>query len=536
MKKNVFTLSFLLLVSFVFSQNIASVSFEAQEKENYSIINTNGPIGTNGYNYTVENPGDVNSKYTELGSGFFKEKFIMISSKKIGGLAKKDQNTNEGFKNVYCLELFNDGRLEDPNLFSRFVNTEGSEGQISFSPDENTMYFTRAKIENSLIYEIYKMTLGDESLGTWINEEKLSINLEGYSIENPHVSRKGDELYFSSNRPNGRGGYDLYVAPINEDGTLGEPKNLGNKINTAADDKFPSLSVDGKDLYFSSKGHKTLGGYDVFKSKITKNGYTTPINLGTTLNTTNDEVAYFMASKTKGYISTNKSSGKGSYDVYKFFVDVIYQNIEGMVVQAESKEPLDNVVLTLLDENGNELESVTTNKDASYTFMLEPQAQYTIVATKDGFEDATKTFIATNNNVNETTITKNIELVSNKPITVETTKVISVENIYFDFAKWDVRETSFITLDKVITILNENPELKIKIDAHTDNRSSDQFNYNLSEKRAAAAKAYLIKNGINPERLLSTAYGETNPFIDCKNKCNEDEHQSNRRVEFVILD
>ena len=191
-------------------------------------------IGANGFQFQLENAG-INSKFSEFGSGFFLNKLIMVSSKKIGALAKIDPNTNEAYKDLFCLDIKEDGDLSSPLLFSRILNTNDSEDQLTFSPDEKTVYFTRSDKDNSLQYKLYKADLQEDSHGNWINHKQLLTNYDNVSIENPHVDPKGEKLYFSSNMSDSYGGYDLYVASINENGTLGKPQNLGPNVNTPSE-------------------------------------------------------------------------------------------------------------------------------------------------------------------------------------------------------------------------------------------------------------------------------------------------------------
>ena len=228
---------FALLIQTVYAQDNFTASVEEELKTTTSIKS----VGANGFNFSTLDAG-VNTKYSEFGSGFFMDKFIMVSSKKLGGLGKIDPQTGEGFKNLFCLDIKKDGSLKKPLLFSRIINTLGSEDQISFSPDEQTMYFTRATKENTSIYKLYRTVLEKDSNGNWIDQTLTSVNVEGFSVENPFVNKEGTKLYFSSNKPGGFGGYDLYVATIEDDGSLSNPINLGAEINTIYDDKYPSLN------------------------------------------------------------------------------------------------------------------------------------------------------------------------------------------------------------------------------------------------------------------------------------------------------
>ncbi|RKE91893.1 PD40 domain-containing protein [Ichthyenterobacterium magnum] len=371
---------------------VLSVSNNKTNSTNNSSTNTD-QLNESGLKFYVHN-SDVNTKYTELASTVFRNKLILVSSKKIGGLGSGiDKNTNEPFTELFCLDLNSYGTVSNPLLFSRIINTKGNEGQIAFSPDERTMYFTRSSRDNSKNYQLYKTVLEKDSNGKWINEQELYISSANYSIENPHITADGKQLYFSSNMPGSYGGYDLYVSDINEDGLLGEPKNLGEMINTSLDDKFPHLSKDGKKLFFSSKGHNTIGGFDVFVSNIVFNTYKSPRNLGTGVNSSDDEVAFLFINEDKGFFSSNKNNAQGSFDLYRFKANTIYQNIEGIIVN-DVDQPISNATILLLDEEGNEIERQTTGIDAYYNFKIKAFENYSLKILKSGFENSEFVFSA----------------------------------------------------------------------------------------------------------------------------------------------
>lgn len=500
-------------------------------KASYSLeVNS---IDENGYDYDVFETS-INTKYSEIVSGLFKDKLIMVSSKKIGGLGNGiDKNTNQPFTDLYCLDIVEDGELNRPLLFSRILNTKDNEGQITFTEDEKTMYFTRSTRANSANYQLYKATLKENSIGNWENIEILDVSSANYSVENPFV--KGNKLYFSSNMPGTNGGFDLYVANIKEDGTLGTPINLGDNVNTSKDEKYPFVSQDNKHLYFSSNGHRTVGGFDIFTSRIVNSNFKTPRNLGTTVNTQYDEIAFYLTSEYQGYLSSNKIEGKGSYDIYKFDKGDVTQILQGIAVDKNTQIPLPNTLVILTDEEGREIGRQFTDENAQYNFPVTPFDAYSITASKDGFVDGSFEFEAdTGSNY---TYNKNLELDPTKATIVEVDDrlMISIENIYFDFNKWNIKQESTISLNKVVEVLNANPDMKIEINAHTDNVGKKNYNQTLSEKRAASAMQYIISKGVDFNRLVSHGYGETQPLVDCGKNCTKAEDQTNRRIEFVII-
>ncbi len=476
----------------------------------------------------------INTKYSEIGSGLFKNKLMLVSSKKIGAIGTGvDPTTNQPFTDLFCVDVKDSGQLKRPLLFSRILNTKDNEGQVAFSEDENTIYFTRSTRENPENYQLYKAVLQENSAGNWVDIKKLNISSDFHSVENPFL--KDNKLYFASNKLGGFGGFDLYVAEIKEDGTLSEPKNLGDQVNTDKDDKYPFVTKENKYLYFSSKGHQTVGGFDVFASRIINNDYKAPNNLGSEFNSKDNEIAFFLTKDNEGYVSSNKDSGKGDFDIYRFYKEDIKQLIQGVVVDAETQIPLPNSEVILVDEEGREIGRQITNDKAEYNFPVVPFDLYTITTVKDGFEENTVDFIAEKGS--RYTYTYNLELNPTKAtiIEVEDKLIIDIENIYFDFDKWTIKNESTISLGKVVDILKGNPNMNIEINAHTDSKGNNNYNLNLSEKRAASAMQYLINKGIDANRLVSHGFGETQPLIDCDKYCTKAEDQINRRIEFVIV-
>jgi outer membrane protein OmpA-like peptidoglycan-associated protein len=540
MKTNKILFGLSLISSIALGQgptNLAKVNSlsEVENLPKVRMSSTPKPIGDNGYNFEILDAG-VNSKYSEFCSGFFRNKVIMVSSKKLGPLAKIDPKTGEGYQDLYCLDVDKNGRLSRPLLFSRALNSKYNEGQLSFSLDQKTVYFTRSTENISNRYKLYKAILDENSKEKWINEELLSINSEYVSIENPYINAIGDKLYFSANNmPDSYGGFDLYVCDILPDGNLSEPVNLGANINTPKDEKYPSLSKDSKYLYFSSKGHLNYGGYDVFESKILKAGYSNPRNMGNTINTIFDEVAFILAARNKGYVTSNRRNGKGGYDLYTAINDEVEQTLKGKVFDKKSQTTLPNSVVVLKDEEGNEVSRYVTGSDAAYSFNVKPYDKYNISISMKGFNDLKMDFLA--NRGSNTTYFKNLELLSieSNNDDVERELRLLADNIFFDSNKSNIKKELHRILNKIIYILNEHPEMRLAIDAHTDNVGNDLFNLNLSNDRAASVLNYLVNNGISKNRLQSKGYGETKPVIDCKNNCSEEDLQTNRRVELVII-
>lgn len=347
-------------------------------------IKTND-LNKSGYSFQV-NISKVNSKFSEIASTVFRDKLVIVSSKKIGGLGSGvSPITNEPYTDLFCLDVEQDGSFSQPLLFSRILNTKGNEGQVAFSPDEHRIYYTRSERKNILNYKLYSAELKKDSHGKWINEMELSISSDDYSIENPHVTSDGKILYFSSNMEGGYGGFDLYKATINEDGSIGKPENLGGRINTSKDDKYPYTSEDNKEIYFSSKGHNSIGGYDIFISNINKK-YSEPRNLGYDINSDKDDIAFIIINGNQGVFSSNKGNTNNSFNMYRFQSEIMYYELEGIVINQEDKI-LPNATVVLFNSDGQEIGRQITNEDASYNFKIKPYQDYQLKVIKKGFED-----------------------------------------------------------------------------------------------------------------------------------------------------
>jgi len=519
MKNSVFAIILVLLSNVIFSQD----SFFKNED---SEVSTSVTIDESKDLYSVTLTG-INTKLSDVGSTFFKDKYIMYSSRKTGAIgAGKDENTNNPYNALYCLNMDKTGNLSRPYFFAYSIDSKGNEGGLAFTADEKTVYYTKSAEGNTANYQLYRSSF-DAKKYTWTNEVAVDFNSVSYSIENPSISSDGKKIYFSSNMPGGFGGYDVYEAEINAEGLPVNPKNLGSTINTSNDEKFPYASPSSKEIYFSSNGHSGYGGQDIFVSKIKRTRFTTPLNLGKTINSSADEVSFILATKTRGYVTSNRAGSVGSYDIYRFELQKNVSTLKGGVSEKQSKIVLPNTQITLVDEDGQEIATQVSNNNGGYNFEVEPLESYSIVAKKDGYLDFELPIITANGNS-----ISNIELDQKKAEIVENTIVI--ENIYFDFNKASIRTESTLSLNKILEVLNANPEMKIAINAHTDSRGSDKYNMILSEKRAQEAKQYLIKKGINQDRLEAKGYGETKPLSNCKANCTEAQFDADRRVEFII--
>lgn len=520
MKKTTFSIVLLFLFNVINAQDsfLPDTTIEINKTKSISELKDIYNVGTT----------DVNTKQSEIGSTFFMNKYIMYSSRRTGAIgAGKDSETNLPYNSLYCMSIDKNGNLSKPYFFASVLDSKGNEGGLTFSPNEKIVYYTKSDEKNQKNFQLYKRIFDEECRCTWIQESAVNFNSSDYSIENPRVSPDGKKLYFASNMPGGFGGFDLYVADIDENNMPVNPKNLGNTINTSGDEKFPYVSNE-KELYFSSTGHEGYGNFDVFVSRIKKNSYSSPLNLGKTINSNANDIAFILASKNKGYITSDKATGLGSYDIYMFDLQKNIIKIEGKTIEEKSKIALPNTTITLVDDEGQEISSQKSSPEGNYSFEVTPIENYSIVTKKEGYLDSSKPFSTDNNNSILT-----IEMQQKKAEVTET--AIVIENIYFEYNKATLKLESTLSLNKIVEVLASNPDMKIAVNAHTDTRGGDKYNMILSEKRANEAKKYLIKKGINSSRLIAKGFGKTQPLSNCGNNCSEIEFDADRRIEFVIL-
>jgi outer membrane protein OmpA-like peptidoglycan-associated protein len=519
MKLNkIFTL-FLLLI------NLLSYGQEPKRSEDSEAVINAINKNTKGITFITSDTG-INSELNEIGTTFFKNKYIILSNKKRRHAdVTVNPITNTPNNNLYCVDVKEDGNLSFPLLFSQALDSENDEGSIGFSSDQRTIFFTQENPNNKQIFTLHKATLNEKDAKKWTNITNLNIVPEGYSAETPSVSADGKKIFIATNIPGGFGGFDIYEAIINDDGTVGTLVNLGPNVNTAEDEKYPYISTDNKYLYFSSKGHTNLGGYDVFKSAYVNNTFLTAMNLGTDLNSRRDDIAFVLTSPSKGYISTDKKQS-GNFDILKFEIkkqDNLQSNYT--IVEEVSKTALPNATVIVRDEFGTKLIETLSDNNGKIKLNLEPLTFYNIEVIKDGYETK-KQNIATGD------IDKNIALTQKKAVVTD--DAIVIENIYFDFNKSSVKKESELSLNKIIEVLKNNSNMSITINAHTDNKGSESYNQTLSESRAKAAYQYLLKKGVPATQLAYKGFGESELLEKCE-KCTAKQDQTNRRVEFKIV-
>lgn len=474
----------------------------------------------------------MNSQYSDFGTFENNGTIYFVSARGDANTKTKIYDwTGEPFLDVYTTTM--GGSSVSP--VKGDINTVRHEGPLTISSDGNTMYFTRNNYidnrngkkdkEGVNHLKIYKATKdGDD----WENIEELPFTNDKYSVGHPSLSKDGKTLYFASDAPGGQGGSDIYKVTI-EDGTYSEPENLGPLVNTPGNEVFPFISENG-DLYFSSDGHKGYGLLDVFV--VTKKAPNKVQNLGQPVNSSLDDFAFTQTSgdNTKGYISSNREGGQGNDDIYELNI-LAPLVLKGQVTDSINGKPIANATIRLMDENDTQIAFLETDEEGNYETEVARDRTYPLEAKHIKYHSK-NVEVNTSNADEKTEIVYDIEL---SPVR-DVEYLAEINKIYFDFDKSNIRPDAAKELDKLVDLMtNEYPDLVIEIGSHTDKRGSIEYNRRLAERRAQSTFDYLVKHGIEPERIVKyQGYGEEKPDVDC-DRCNEQEHQLNRRSVFKVV-
>ncbi|MFA6925201.1 MAG: OmpA family protein [Bacteroidales bacterium] len=501
----------------------------------------------------IKNP--INIKIEDMGASvntMFPEYSPVIShdQKTLIYTSRRERSTG-GLKDVegkYYEDIFiskkdTSGKWKKAQSIGSAINTPSHEASISLSKDGKQLFIYKGEINNGDIY------VSKARGSTWATPIDLGTTVNTkYHETHASLSPDGKILYFVSDKPGGYGGKDIYASELNLDGKWGEAINLGPEINTKYDEDSPFILDDGVTLYFSSTGHESMGGYDIFRSKLLPDGYwTTPENIGFPINTTDNDVFYDPADDgIHAYYSSSKNEGFGEQDIY--MITILKQKeknilLIGTVNDALSFKPLDaNIEIT--DNNKKAvIANFKADKKGMFSITLPKEINYTITATYPDYNNYTEIFDIGKDTV--TTIIKNISL--QKPmIAVESKTAIKafktedyeigekiiLKNVFFDFDKATLRQESVTELQNLVNLLNQLPTFVIEISGHTDNVGLAEYNKTLSKKRAEAVVDFLAEKGISKSRLTYKGYGSEQPIAT---NSTAEGRQQNRRTEFKIL-
>ncbi len=498
--------------------------------------------------YKVKNLEAINTPFTEYNPVYSNNELYFTSSR---SNARIYEATGTPFTDIYKAETsganVNASTITPlPDLINE---TNINEGCITFTPDGKTMIFAKGNTGKRKGTNDVDLYISRFRNGQWSEALPININLPDAWESTPALSPDGRTLYFSSNRKGGYGGLDLYSAQMDSRGRFGKVKNLGPEINTAGSETFPYVSENGK-MYFSSDGHPGYGMLDIFVVNRV-NGKTVVENLGQPVNSMADDFGLFLFKPDRGFFTSNREGGKGDDDIYTFInedpnlkvVNYFLQGITYMIRRDSTREILPNTRVSLLDPEGDVMQDFVTGNDGKFLFRVYENENYTLLGETDGFITKRQSY---------TTIGKSVPLESLKELTTtitldtimvldrkERNKVFVLENIYFGYDSADIRKEAAIELNKLVTLLNDNTDLKIEMGSHTDSVASDAYNIQLSQRRAESTVNYLIQKGIDPNRLVAKGYGESKPIARNTNPDGTDNpegRQRNRRTEFKILE
>ena len=394
------------------------------------------------------------------------------------------------------------GKWTKPQNIDTELNSDYDEGACSFSPDGRTMYLTQCKSDPS--YPRYAtICTSQRNDASWGKSTVLTISKDTLSsFAHPAVSPDGQWLYFSSDMPGGYGGLDIWKIRLGKDGVEGGVENLGNKINTEGDEMFPTFRPNG-DLYFSSNGHPGMGGLDIFiaKTDTMGNGYVIE-HPGYPLNSEADDFGMtFEGLKNQGYFSSNRGDARGWDHIFSFYNPEIVQTVTGWVYEKDGYE-LPAALVYMVGNDGTNLK-LNVKGDGSFTQQIKPNVDYVFLGTCKGYLNHQQ-------QLRVEPASESCDTVLQFPLASIMTPVL-IDNIFYDFDRATLRPESKTSLDELVKLLNENPNITIELSAHCDYKGSAAYNKQLSQRRAESVVNYLIEKGIARERLTPVGYGKEKP-------------------------
>lgn len=499
---------------------------------------------------TKVNNAGINTPNYDFSPAFLGDSTIVFSSTRATqkALVSRHSWTGESYTNLYqSKELSKKGSIEKdsvslPKGLNAQINKYYNESSAVFTKDGKTMYFTRnnqlksravTDTLNTVLLKIYKATFDGKK---WTNVKELPFNNDNYSCAHPALSPDEKELYFSSNQPGSRGMSDIYKVAILENDTYGTPENLGENINTEGRETFPFVTNDNV-LIFASDARAGLGGLDLYFVHLDSQ-YKEIKTFGAPINSPQDDFGLiYKDALQNGFFTSNRPEDNlGKDDIYHFEALEIPKilKIKASVVQELTNLTVEAQVV-LMDENKVQIRQLTS-KEGKFEFSdLEQGKKYFVSIIHPNFENYEEPIVFKGKESNLEFKLKKKELELSE---VDLAKILGIRIIYFDLDKHYIRKDAALELQKIADIMKEYPQMKIDVRSHTDSRNATDYNQKLSQRRANATRAWLIKQGIAPERLIATGYGESKLVNECADgiKCTDEQHQENRRSEFIIID
>lgn len=447
---------------------------------------------------------EINSRNSDYYPVFVagRDNEVIFTSTRKAATGKKEsmitgQNYADLFRSTFSVQK---QKWEEPQLIDEYmiINTGEEEGASTLSANGEQMIFTRCRYDKQEPQgaELYSSS---QSRGAWSEPIKLQVVGDSIIAAHPALNADGSVLYFVSDMPGGYGGKDIYRAS-KDGGTYSNAENLGPAINTSGDEMFPYVRDNGE-LYFASNSHIGMGGFDLFVANEDEEGNWAIQNMGSPINSPADDfgIAYVQG-ENKGMFSSNRKGSRGD-DLYSFMVPPKVFRLEGEIFNKETGEKLDGATVRIIGTDGTNLRMRA--KDGEFKMKLQPETDYIFAAFKDGY-------------LRDKAAASTVALEDSKDFRFDlyltpTDSPIKIENINYEFGSWELLPQSLVSLDSLVQVLMLNPTIVVEIMSHTDYVGSDQFNFELSQKRAQSVVDYLIEKGINPQRLVAKGYGETWP-------------------------
>lgn len=484
-------------------------------------------------NYDVE-AMELNSEYSDFG-GYENDTYLYFTSSR--NQSRRTYGWNEQpTTDIYRAENVA-GTFKNEELVEGDVNSKFNEGTIAITNDGQTLYFSRNNYldgdyetseEGRSKLKIYQAKLVN---GEWQDIKALPFTSAEYEVSHPALSPDNSTLYFSSDMEGGYGASDLYMVSINDDGSFGEPKNLGSKINTPGREGFPFVDADGN-LFFSSNGHLGLGGLDVYYSSNNSGMMETPKNLGAPINSSKDDFAFtYFNEVDRGYVSSNRGDNPLDDNIYEaaLLKPLDETTLIVTVLNIDTNEPLANADVIIYDDEDNQIVTLKTDDKGLSQQIVVSNIEYDIQGNLVDFESDAETVMAKG-------VSMEVELKLKPVEKLIVDREVTLPNVFFEFDKSDIRADAAFELDKIAETLSKYPDLEIKIESYTDRRGPESYNKTLSEARAKSTKQYLVDKGIDASRISAEGMGESNPINDCANGCTEEQHEENRRSKFIIVE
>lgn len=531
--------------------DLRAIDYKAHKSDFYSLTEDDGK-------YKIVNM-TINTEAQDFGTSYFKNSIVFASTRSRARMVKRTSNWNgKPFLNMYVSEV-TDNQLKEPKIFDKGLDGKLHDGPASFNKEGTLIAFTRNhyhdKSKDKVVeLQIYFSSSKDDK---WTEATPFIFNNDDFSVGHPCLTADGNTMYFTSNLPGGFGGSDLYKTVKNAKGEWGQPENLGKKINTESDETFPFYDELNNKLFFVSDGRFGLGGTDIFIANYNGYSFDAAVNAGAPLNTKYDDFSIIVDAKNnKGYFSSNRTGGNGDDDIYSIdFLKLMKKEktLKGIAKDVNgNKLPL--TLITLLDEKGKVIDSIQTKGDAAFSFMVNTNKQFKLIGKHDAYMNGES---EANTLGKELVVISDVILLKNDVATATTTtnttaatkikkgddlaKVTDFKAIYFDLDKYKIRSDAEPELKKIIKIMNDYPNMHVELGSHTDCRETKYYNQVLSEKRAKATVDYIRKSITNQNRITGKGYGKSKLINDCRcdgdvvSTCSEENHQKNRRTEFIIV-